>query len=473
LRQELKEGSSKHALLYYLSDKVDVLPSLLQHEDAKVRKNTVLVMGELGNPEYLEVIFAAYEKETQLFVRSAYLTALKEFDYRAYLPRIKEQLNSLSEVVITEENKKHMNEEMRVLTDLIVTMEGIRKHKFTGYHVKSNLILLTNRNHIDVTIDQLKDTKATATGFNAGVMVKTEDINEVLPIRTYHELLFVLDGMKTCKSDPIQAANTIFKAGIVKFIEDRHDGKAPYYFRVELKSKMELDKKSTFTKKFASELEQLSKRQLINSTTNYEFEVRLIENKEGNLNILLKLYTLPDERFAYRKNSIATSIKPVNAALTVALTKEYMKEDAQVLDPFCGVGTMLIERHKQVKAYSTYGTDILKDAIEKARENTEEAHQIIHYINRDFFDFEHEYLFDEIITNMPAAIGHMKEEEIFELYRHFFMKAGKHLKEDGVIILYSHSKEFVQKLAGKNGFRIVKEFEISRKEGSYVYVITR
>jgi methylase of polypeptide subunit release factors len=67
----------------------------------------------------------------------------------------------------------------------------------------------------------------------------------------------------------------------------------------------------------------------------------------------------------------------------------------------------------------------------------------------------------------------MKEEEIFELYRHFFMKAGKHLKEDGVIILYSHSKEFVQKLAGKNGFRIVKEFEISRKEGSYVYVITR
>ncbi|HEX3022008.1 MAG TPA: HEAT repeat domain-containing protein, partial [Lachnospiraceae bacterium] len=197
LRQELKEGSSKHALLYYLSDKVDVLPSLLQHEDAKVRKNTVLVMGELGNPEYLEVIFAAYEKETQLFVRSAYLTALKEFDYRAYLPRLKDQLNSLSEVVITEENKKHMNEEMRALTDLIVTMEGIRKHKFTGYPVKSNLILLTNRNHIDVTSDQLKDTKATATGFNAGVMVKTEDINEVLPIRTYHELLFVLDGMKT------------------------------------------------------------------------------------------------------------------------------------------------------------------------------------------------------------------------------------------------------------------------------------
>lgn len=37
--------------------------------------------------------------------------------------------------------------------------------------------------------------------------------------------------------------------------------------------------------------------------------------------------------------------------------------------------------------------DIQEDAIVKARINTRAAGQIIHYINRDFFRFEHAYLF--------------------------------------------------------------------------------
>ena len=30
--------------------------------------------------------------------------------------------------------------------------------------------------------------------------------------------------------------------------------------------------------------------------------------------------------------------------MIVALAEPYLKENAQILDPFCGVGTMLIER---------------------------------------------------------------------------------------------------------------------------------
>ena len=40
------------------------------------------------------------------------------------------------------------------------------------------------------------------------------------------------------------------------------------------------------------------------------------------------------------------------------LAKPYLKEDAAVLDPFCGVGTMLIERNKVLPARSLYGIDI-------------------------------------------------------------------------------------------------------------------
>lgn len=469
LKKELKEGGNKHALLYYLAGNYEVFFELLSNEDAKVRKNVALVMGELGVDIFLEPIYEAYENETKLFVRSSYLTALRELDYRKYLPQLKHKLEELNAQEIPEESKKHRAEEMRMLSNLVVTMEGVKTHEFIGYHEPSNLVLLTNRNHIHVTMEELKTMHAKS--FNAGVMVKTNQLEDVLAIRTYQELLFRVEGMKVCEYDPLQAAKTLVSSELLPFLKQRHKGNTPFYFRIELKSKMEMDKRSDFTKKLASEMERLSNRALINSTSNYEVELRLIENKEKKFNILVKLYTLKNPRFSYRREVIPTSIRVMNAALTVALTKEYMKEDAQVLDPFCGVGTMLIERHKVVKANTMYGVDVSGEAIKKARTNTEQAKQIIHYVNRDFKSFRHEYLFDEIITNLPAAIGHKKETEIYELYQMFFEQAKEHLKKDGIMILYSHNREYVKRLANYHRFRIVKEYEISMKEGTYVIVL--
>ena len=70
---------------------------------------------------------------------------------------------------------------------------------------------------------------------------------------------------------------------------------------------------------------------------------------------------------------MAASIAPVNAALAVELARPYLRENGQVLDPFCGVGTMLTERAKALPAHDLYGVDIYRDAIEKARRNAENA----------------------------------------------------------------------------------------------------
>ena len=469
LRKELKEEGGVHALRYYMEGKEDPFPSFLCKEDAKVRKNTALLMGDLGNNAYVSDLYQAYEKEDKRFIKSSYLEAMKDLNYEEYLPNFKSRLEELSEVEITEENKKHVSEEMRALSNLVVAYEGIRMHTFKGMHELSNLVLLTNRDHIDVTMDQLKSMRAKA--FNAGVMVETDELEEILEIRTYDEMLFMVDGMKACYPDPDKAAKTIVNSSLMEFLTKRHKGKAPFYFRIELKSKMELDKKSQFTKRLSSEIERLSKRELINSTSNYEFEIRLIQNKDGNYNMLVKLYTILDKRFRYRKEVIPASIRPTNAALTVALAKDYLKADAQILDPFCGVGTMLIERHKYLNANTMYGIDCYGDAIEKARVNTEAARQIIHYVNRDFFEFKHDYLFDEVITDMPFVTGRKTEEEIYDLYYRFFTKIREHLKEDAVLILYSHNRDMIRALSKTKGFIIEKEFEISRKEGTYVYVL--
>lgn len=132
---------------------------------------------------------------------------------------------------------------------------------------------------------------------------------------------------------------------------------------------------------------------------------------------------------------------------------------------------MLIERYKAVKANTTYGIDFQEEAILKARENTEAAGQIIHYINRDFFRFEHDYLFDEVITNMPFRIGRFTDEEVTEVYKQFFVKIKKHLKEDALLVLYSHNMELVEQFGRRNGFCIFKSYEISKREGTHVLLL--
>lgn len=473
IRKELKEVGNHVSLLYLMAGKEDQLVSLLQSEDAKTRKNTALLMGDLGRQEFLEPLFQAYTIEKQKFVKSSYLKAMKNLDYREHLGALKARLETLESNKMAVEDEKHRMEELRELTALVVMMEGTAKHKFKGWNETYDIILLTNRNFADITRAELLafDPGAKTMLFGAGVRARVSNLNWWEEIRTFQELLFVIKGMQTCKMDAVVAANTIVTSDFMQFLDRGHKGKAPYYFRLEFKSKRPLDERSAFVKKLSGQIEKQSGRKLINSTSNYEVEIRLVENKEGNCNLLVKLYTLQDERFSYRKEVMPTSIRPVNAALTVALVRSYLKPDAQVIDPFCGVGTMLIERHKAVPANTSYGVDIQEEAIDKAKGNTDAAHQIVHYVNRDFFSFTHEYLFDEVITNMPFVIGKTTEVEVYELYKRFFCSVGKYLKEEPTVILYSHHLRYVRELAGKHGFVILKDYEISKREGTYVVVL--
>lgn len=466
---ETKNSHNREALLYVMSGNYDVLIELLSDEDPKIRKNTALIMGELAIPEFLDVLYESYLAETQLFVKSSYLQAIQNLEHESLLPKLKERYEELKQVTITEENKKHLTQELRLIEQLMQENAGIKRHQFIGYDCMNEVILLCNRNHIHITTELLG--KIPKKEFAAGVMVKTTQLREVLKIRTYRDLLFAVEGIKTVPNDVVAAAKMLADGTIYQFLTKRHKGDSVYHFRLEVKSKMETEKKTAFVKRLASEIEHLSERKLLNSVNQYEFEIRLIETKEGKFNVLLRLFTLPDNRFSYRKEVIATSIHPSNAALCAMLAKPYLKEEAQVLDPFCGVGTMLIERNQAVKAKTMYGLDLFGEAIEKARINTKAADVIVNYINRDFFDFKHEYLFDEIFTNMPTAGLGMSERDLFEFYQRFFAKAKEHLKDQAILVLYTHNRDFVKRIVNKESYRIEKEYEISMMEGTYVYVI--
>ena len=477
LKAECKDFAGKHGVLYALNNDLQMFYGFLKAEDPKIRKNAALILGQLGEQSSLEPLYQAYETEETLFVKSSYLTAMKELDFRKYLEAFKNRLQELMETEAEESAKKHVQEERKILQEMILMMEGSKKHTFTGWNVPSRVILLTNRNFRELTKDQLPTERCKV--FNAGVQAYCEDLKQLFEIRTFSELLFVLEDCPSIavnngeNMDKIaeQVAQKLCDSTLLSFLQKRHAGEGPYYFRIECKNKMDLKQKSGFTKKLAAYLEEKSACALLNSTSHYEVELRLIENKTGGFNVLLKLYTIEDTRFAYRKEVLSSSIQPVNAALAIRLAAPYLKKGAQVLDPFCGVGTMLIERNRYEETGDLYGIDLYGVGIDAARENAKLAGIRVNYINRDFFDFKHDYLFDEVISNMPRVMGQKTAKEIQELYKKFWKKIQEHIGHGAILVLYCYDKDIFQATILYERFRVLEEFEISKKEGSYVFVI--
>jgi len=80
LRQEIKETNKKNELLDLIDDDSELIngmKQLLDSEDAKTRKNAALLMGDLEIDEFCDSLFKGYQAEDQMFVKSAYLNALK------------------------------------------------------------------------------------------------------------------------------------------------------------------------------------------------------------------------------------------------------------------------------------------------------------------------------------------------------------------------------------------------------------
>ena len=450
LRQLVKEQENKALVKKEVEKQETLFFSFLKNEDAKTRKNAALLLGDLAYQPALSALYEAYETEGTLFVKASYLQAIGELDATEKVSECKEILNRLLTAEVEPENKKHVEEEIRALRNIVIQAEGIRRHTpdVAGKNVK--VLLLTNRTQRE-TIRRTIDC-GEATLHPLGVQVETNHLEKLMELRTYRELVFPIHVLEYLPEQPVEAAKAIWNSDIMDVLNGLHKEKGEFYFRIECKSTMDLEKRSVFTRKLATELESLSKGELINSTSDYEVEIRLIANKDGKFFPCLRILTIKNHRFDYRKNAIAASIHPSTAALIMELAKDYLKEDAQIMDPFCGVGTMLIERNIKVPAREMYGTDIFGDAIVYARENTDAAGMRINYIHRDFMDFKHEYLFDEIITNMPLR-GQKSKQEMDAFYGAFFEKVKTHLAKDAVIIMYTNEIGFVKKQ-----LRLHKEF---------------
>ena len=470
LRAVIKEKEQYEEVREVLKEGEMITPLLLS-EDAKVRKNAAALLGDLQIQEAAPQLYLAYQKEETLFVRGTILGALEKADPYPYLSELQEQYELLCKKEIPEHEKKHTREEMRIL-ERILRKEGKEaRHTFTGWDEKLVILLTTNGKYQNLTADKLSADRKKETVL--GVQAVVDDLRKVTAIRTFRELLFPIRLGRTVSFEDGSEVfgEALANSKLLPLLERCHKESAPFYFRIELKGGFTLEERSRYVKRAAFAIEEKSSRKLINAPEDYEFEIRLLLDKAQKIHVFLKMFTIPMERFSYRKGSIAASMHPSAAAMIMELARPWLKEKAQILDPCCGVGTMLVERHKLLPAREIYGIDIFGEAVEKARVNTAEAGMYVNFIHRDYLDFKHEYLFDEIIANMPIRGKRTKEEQDL-FYRGFFDKSEELLAPGGILILYSNENGFVKKQIRLHpAFKLCQEFLIREKEQFYVYVI--
>ena len=97
---------------------------------------------------------------------------------------------------------------------------------------------------------------------------------------------------------------------------------------------------------------------------------------------------------------------------------------------------------------------------------------IIHFINRDFFDFQHEYLFDEIVSNLPGVTRTKDKQEIRRLYQRLFEKSSQVLKRGGLMLLYTTEPDLLQDCVRRETrYRILEKWVIVEREGHTLFAI--
>lgn len=430
---------------------------LLTSDDPKIRKNAAKLLGilkgvpetgyssdtlvffEISDKETVDCLVEAYRGEQTRFVRSAYLEALRGRDISAHVDYLKEKLSALRETPVTDENRKHINEEIAALQRLLGDgEEAPQSHRFAGYGADNTILFVVNPFYREMFAESLGGMRKKVV--NGGVVVRTSKLTEILTNRIWREAVFRVPDALTVPCDPYEAAVVLAGETVGEYIASRLRGEGPVRYRIDYRCRDE-SAKNKFIKRISQETDRLSGGKLRNEPGDYEVTFRISETEAGMCRLGILFAGLRDDRFAYRKETVAGSLHPTDAAAVIEAAKPYLTDNAQLLDPFCGAGTMIAERLKAGKVRSAFGVDTFGQAIEKARVNVKASNAW--FIHRDFFDYRQDHMFDEIITNMPFREGGA-DDEIASVYRRFFRKIPEHLRESGTIVMVSHDPRLAE-----------------------------
>ena len=331
----LVAAAKKEAARRYIDDAFprDRLYAALAHEDPKARKNAARLIGALENRKDAPQLITALEAEMTRFVRPSMLLALGALGGKAareYLAALPEPVSDIPE------EEKHAREEAEALRRARARLMEVASHPFIGLSRPRAAVLAAPAGVSSLLIQELKSHSIPADPVGEEmVRVTTQDMAALYRARCFTEALFPR-GEGTAV-DPAAVANVV-REPLLHLLRDALEGPEPYPYRVECPT---LENRGAFIAALAAALDTGA---LLNSPSQYDLELRLLTGQDGTLSAYCKLYTLDDPRFSYRRRALPASMHPATAACVARYAAGFLKkkEDIQVLDPFCGSGTLLI-----------------------------------------------------------------------------------------------------------------------------------
>jgi 23S rRNA G2445 N2-methylase RlmL len=163
----------------------------------------------------------------------------------------------------------------------------------------------------------------------------------------------------------------------------------------------------------------------------------------------LRLTSISFRQRSYKDLERPGSLRPTLAASLVLLSKP--TESDYVIDPMCGVGTILLERGLWGPAKYLGGGDIDEEAVELARSNVGRAHQKIEVVKWDAIDpsavAAHEGRVTRLICNLPFGKRFGSVDSLATLYKRALQSWQPLLAETGSMTLLTSQGKILQEKA--------------------------
>jgi 23S rRNA G2445 N2-methylase RlmL len=158
----------------------------------------------------------------------------------------------------------------------------------------------------------------------------------------------------------------------------------------------------------------------------------------------------------YKREHLPASLRPTVAAAMGWLSRPTPQDI--VLDPFCGAGTLLIER-ALLTEYNGFliGGDIREEAVAMTRRNARFASVDINVSTWDARSLPLDQAsVTRIITNMPFGKQISSHEQNKSLYAATLHEFGRVLSSDGILVSLTSEDRLWDTLLREQGWRIIK-----------------
>ncbi len=436
-------------LLAVLGENPTILPALIGAADAKTRKNTYILLGNLAEGGLLPLLLYAAETEETLFALPSLILALGNHETSESAEAITQ---ICCRVDACEDVPPRLAEEIRAAAAKAQDRMTLREMPRFGGLIKPRTLLLTVMGRGREIVRETLAPLYTVIGeCEEGFLIEADDTTDLSHNRCYEEALLWEESI--CRIEGLDAfADAVAAAMADADLCAMHETTCLRY-RITVRGRC--DKHAVITALCRKIRKRFGDRYQ-NSPAGYALEI-IVNCTDEIYSGAFGLRAMEDGRFAYRRETIPASVSPATAGVLCALAKRYAAEPATVLDPFCGAGTLLAEARFAFPAAEEFaGVDISRDAIRKCRVNTDAAGMRARLVTCDILKYQAPHPYDLVISNMPFGIRVGNHRHNMALYAGFSERLPSLLSEGGIAVLYTTDAACLRECLEKNkGLKIV------------------